>query len=56
MYISKLEVYVVFAGDTHNLTAPYTVILLPMCPASLAHKNPQRHNIIHDIRPIGAKE
>ena len=29
------------------------VILLPLCPVSLMHKNPQRYKIIHGIRPIG---
>ena len=56
VYIDKLEVYVLFAGDNHNLTAPYTVILLPICPASLVHKNPQRHKIIHGICLAGGKE
>ena len=34
----------------------YTVILLPLGPASLMHKNPQRRKIIHGIRPSGGKE
>ena len=29
------------------------VILLPLGPVSLMHKNPQRYKIIHGIRPIG---
>ena len=32
------------------------VILLPLRPASLTHKNPQRHKIIHGMRPVGCKE
>ena len=32
------------------------VILLPLGPASLMHKNPQRRKIIHGIRPSGGKE
>ena len=32
-----------------------SVILLPLCPASLTHKNPQRCKIIHRMRPIGRK-
>ena len=28
-----------------------SVILLPLCPASLMHENPQRHKIIHGMRP-----
>ena len=29
-------------------------ILLSLCPASLMHKNPQRHKIIiHDMHPVG---
>ena len=33
-----------------------TVILLPLCPASLTYKSPQRFKIIHGIHPIGCKE
>ena len=33
-----------------------TVILLPLGPASLTHKNPQRRKIIHGMRPAGHKE
>ena len=29
------------------------VILLPLHPASLMHKNPQRHKINHGMRPVG---
>ena len=29
------------------------VILLPLGPVSLMHKNPQRYKIIHGIHPIG---
>ena len=29
------------------------VILLPLGPVSLMHKNPQRNKIIHGINPIG---
>ena len=33
-----------------------TVILLPLHPASLTHKNhPQRHTKIHGVRPWDAK-
>ena len=35
---------------------PFSVILLPLHPASLTHKNPQRHKIIHGMGPIGCKE
>ena len=31
-------------------------ILLPLRPASVMHKNPQRHKIIHGMRPVGCKE
>ena len=37
---------------TFNLTA---LILLPLRPASVMHKNPQRHKIIHGMRPVGCK-
>ena len=30
-----------------------TVILLPLRPASLIHKNPQRCKINHGMRPVG---
>ena len=33
-----------------------TVILLPLRPASLTHKNPQRRKIIHGTRPVGRKD
>ena len=34
-----------------------TVILLPLHPASLTHKNhPQRHTKIHGVRPLGRKD
>ena len=32
------------------------VILLPLRPASLTDKNPQRRKIIHGMRSIGRKE
>ena len=31
------------------------VILLPLCPASLTHKNPKRPKIIKGMRPVDAK-
>ena len=31
------------------------VILLPLRPASMTHKNPQRRKIIHGLRPVGRK-
>ena len=33
-----------------------SVILLPLCPVSLTHKNPQRRKIIHGMHPVGCKE
>ena len=33
-----------------------TVILLPLRPASLTHKNPQRHKIICGKHPVGHKD
>ena len=33
-----------------------TVILLPLRPVSLTHKNPQRRKIIHGTRPVGRKD
>ena len=32
------------------------VILLPLRPVSLIHKNSQRHQIIHDTHPVGREE
>ena len=32
------------------------VIFLPVCPASLTHKNPQRRKIIHGMHPAGFKD
>ena len=32
------------------------VILVALRPASLTHKNPQRHKIIHGMRPAGRKD
>ena len=31
------------------------MILLPLCPASLTHKNPKRPKIIKGMRPVDAK-
>ena len=30
-------------------------MLLPLHPASLMHKNPQRRKVIHGMRPVGRK-
>ena len=44
------------------MSAPYPphhhnhVILLPLRPASLMHKNPQRRTIVHDVHPVGRKD
>ena len=32
------------------------MILLPLHPGSQTHKNPQKHKIIHEMRPVGHKE
>ena len=32
------------------------VILLPLRPVSLTHKNPKERKIIHGIRPVGHKD
>ena len=37
------------------MTVLFAVILLPLSPASLMHKNPQRRKIIHGMRPVGRK-
>ena len=33
-----------------------SVILLPLQPAYLMHKNPQRRTKVHGVRPIGCKD
>ena len=40
------------AGDFPCLS----VILLPLRPASLMHKNPHRHKINHGMRPVKCKD
>ena len=37
-------------------TSTMPVILLPLRPASLTHKNPQGRKIVHGTRPVGCKE
>ena len=37
-------------------TVTKAVILLPLRPASLTYKNPQRRKIVHGMRPVGHKE
>ena len=36
--------------------SPHTVILLPLRPASLTHKNPQGRKVIHGTHLVGGKE
>ena len=38
--------------EDNSLIITFTVILLPLHLASLTHKNPQRHKIIHGMHPI----
>lgn len=33
-----------------------TAILLPLHLASVTHKNPQRHKIVHGMHPLGHKD
>ena len=33
-----------------------SVILLPLCPASVIHKNLQRRKVICGMRPVGCKD
>ena len=40
-----------FADHTHQTTPRNSVILLPLGPASLKHKNPQRCKIFHGMHP-----
>ena len=41
-----------------NLVRPgyKALILLPLRPVSLTHKNPKRRKIIHGTRPVGRKD
>ena len=39
-----------------QMTGPFAVILLPLSPASLMHKNPQRRKIIRGMCPVGRKD
>ena len=40
----------------HSLNNHEAVILLPLRAASLTNKNPQRHKIIHGMRPVRCKD
>ena len=43
--------------DKRSLHKPRaSVILSPLRPASLTHKNPQRRKIVHGMRPLGLKD
>ena len=41
-------------GDIKTVSSAVT--LLPLRPASLTHRNPQRRKIIHGMRPEGRKD
>ena len=44
-------------GNTESGIYKGTAVnLFPLHPASLTHKNLQRHKVIHGMRPIGRKE
>lgn len=45
-----------FADHTHQTTPRNSVILLPLGPASLKHKNPQRCKLIHGMYTVGCKD
>ena len=38
------------------MLSSFSVILLPLRPASLTHKNPPKRKIIHGMRSVGRKE
>ena len=42
-------------GINTQVDAQHSVILLPLHPASLTHRNPQRPKIIHGMLPVGHK-
>ena len=57
IYFSSVTiVHGVYLLPTEKKMLHPSVILLPPCPASLTHKNPQRHKIICGIHPIGRRE
>ena len=49
--LRKTLQYKLLSGGTYK-----SVILLPLCPASLTHKNPQRRKIISGMRPVERKD
>ena len=52
----KTQLYT-YNESLQNLTSkPHPVILLPLGPVSLMHKNPQRRKIIHGMCLIGCKD
>ena len=55
-----LFIYIYFWFHLQLLTVYWLcsqpVILLPLRPASLTHKNPQRHKIIHGMHPVGCED
>ena len=55
-FSSVTSVHGVYLLPTEKKMLHPSMILLPPCPASLTHKNPQRHKIICGIHPIGRRE
>ena len=52
----SLVVILKLASNVRLSTCLYLVICFPLCPESVMHKNPQRHKIIHGMRPVGRKD
>ena len=55
-FSSVTSVHGVYLLPTEKKMLHPSVILLAPCPASLTHKNPQRHKIICGIHPIGRRD
>ena len=55
-FSSVTSVHGVYLLPTEKKMLHPSMILLPPCPASLTHKNPERHKIIYGIHPIGCRE
>ena len=55
-FSSVTSVHGVYLLPTEKKMLHPSMILLPPCPASPTHKNPQRHKIICGIHTIGRRE
>ena len=51
-----MNVSVTSKCQQNQKSSRFSVIFLPLCPASPTHKNPQRHKIICGIHPVGHRD